>query len=172
MQVSTIFSKNVLEKPRLVYTYNVRYFVCSFIRRDRFAIQLRFLSQIPLWFTWEWTIFQTFKMSHSLLFPIKNSPSPPLPTQYCYVCFKECLLLSKKVRKIKPNIKYRGKEGKKQNTVTYLFFFSIFMWKIIRHLCYLTNIKTQYNSKSTYYENEVIFAFTKNFCWGQTRETE
>ena len=127
MQVSTIFSKNVLEKPRLVYTYNVRYFVCSFIRRDRFAIQLRFLSRIPLWFTWEWTIFQTFKMSHSLLFPIKNSPSPPLPTQYCYVCFKECLLLSKKVRKIKPNIKYRGKEGKKQNTVTYLFFFKIYV---------------------------------------------
>ena len=123
MQVSTIFYKNVLEKPHLVYTYNVRYFVCSFIRRDRFAIQLRFLSRIPLWFTWEWTLFQTFKMSHSLLFPIKNSPSPPLPTQYCYVCFKECLLLSKKVRKIKPNIKYRGKEGKKQNTVKNLFFF-------------------------------------------------
>ena len=123
MQVSTIFSKNVLEKPHLVYTYNVRYFVCSFIRRDRFAIQLRFLSRIPLWFTWEWTLFQTFKMSHSLLFPIKNSPSPPLPTQYCYVCFKECLLLSKKVRKIKSNIKYRGKEGKKQNTVNNLFFF-------------------------------------------------
>ena len=123
MQVSTIFSKNVLEKPHLVYTYNVRYFVCSFIRRDRFAIQLRFLSRIPLWFTWEWTLFQTFKMSHSLLFPIKDSPSPPLPTQYCYVCFKECLLLSKKVRKIKPNIKYRGKEGKKQNTVKNLFFF-------------------------------------------------
>ena len=127
MQVSTIFYKNVLEKPHLVYTYNVRYFVCSFIRRDRFAIQLRFLSRIPLWFTWEWTLFQTFKMSHSLLFPIKNSPSPPLLTQYCYVCFKECLLLSKKVRKIKPNIKYRGKEGKKQNTVKNLFFFKIYV---------------------------------------------
>ena len=27
-----------------LYTYNVRYFVCTFIRLDRFALQLRFLS--------------------------------------------------------------------------------------------------------------------------------
>ena len=39
----TIFSKNVLEKRCKVYTYNVRYFACTFIRLDRFATQLRFL---------------------------------------------------------------------------------------------------------------------------------
>ena len=104
-------------------------------------------------------------------FPLKIAP--PLPFELNTAMFaSRNVSCSAKVRKIKPNIKYRGKEGKKQNTVKNLFFFSKFTWKIIRHLCYLTNIKTQYNSKSTYYENEVIFAFTKNFCWGQTRETE
>ena len=75
------FSKIFLEKPHLVYTYNLRYFVCTFIRLDWFAAQLSFLSWPWYWFIWKQTIFQTFKMSPSILFSFKNHPSPPLPLQ-------------------------------------------------------------------------------------------
>ena len=49
---SIIFSKNVLKKPHLVYTYNVRYFVCTFIRLGQFTAQLSFLSRPRYWFIW------------------------------------------------------------------------------------------------------------------------
>ena len=49
----TISSKTVLEKPYIVYTYNVRYFVCTFIRPDRFVTQLRLLSWPWYWFIWK-----------------------------------------------------------------------------------------------------------------------
>ena len=55
-------------------------------------------------------------------FPLKIAP--PLPFELNTAMFaSRNVSCSAKVRKIKPNIKYRGKEGKKQNTVKNLFFF-------------------------------------------------
>ena len=116
------FSKIFLEKPHLVYTYNLRYFVCTFIRLDWFAAQLSFLSWPWYWFIWKQTIFQTFKMSPSILFSFKNHPSPPPPAQCCYGWFKERFLLGQQVWKIKSNIKYREKGKERQCTVKNQFF--------------------------------------------------
>ena len=41
-----IFSKNILEKPHLVYIDDVRYFVCTFNWLDRFRTHGRFLSRL------------------------------------------------------------------------------------------------------------------------------
>ena len=95
--LTTIFSKNALEKPHLEYTYNVRYFVAllSDLINPQFSVdfvtftveifngKLHFLcsdikTSVLVYMKVD-HFFQTLKMSTPPLLTVKNNRSPPLP---------------------------------------------------------------------------------------------
>ena len=111
-----IFSKNILEKPHLVYTDNVRYFVCTFNWLDRFRAHDHDLGIV---LRESRPIFQTFKIVISSPTLVQNTPSPLLTPSFRSMLagwFKECLLVSQQVHK-DPTLSKGGKGEEKQNVV-------------------------------------------------------
>ena len=109
MKPSAIFSKNVLEKPHLVYTCDVRYFVCIVIRLDRLATQLRFLSGSWYWF-YESRPFSRL-YSHAL------TPSFPLQLSVAMVGSRNVSCPASKFKKWNWTLNIEGKGEEKETTM-------------------------------------------------------
>ena len=78
--------------------------------------------------------FRFSKCSFAFSFQSKITPLLPHLTQCCYGWFKERFLFSQQVRKIKLEIEYRGKGGRKAKYCEKSFFFHKFMKKIVEPL--------------------------------------